>query len=421
MVKLLSTETLVESPFVIITIGDYTFGNCSKTISNGSMRVTFPNFLESITATKINGEVNTYSITLVYQITLGDDPNLFEKVFSTISNTRKITISYGDWCAPNYIYSNETALIQNIKTRMDFRSSKITYTINCIGDIALLASNKSSFVARDAKPSTVIHDLISNKTSGILDAFPGMNNLSKLQAAGYLTGLDSGDISVKIHAKENISSLNYLNYLVGCMTDSDKSVYKIVYHPASDHPDGEKGGAFFDIKKLTKSNGVLTNNSPDTYSLDIGYPTKNFVMDFNVTTDEQYSILYDYAGDITQQNFVYHIDNNGNVQQNYSNMLTKSSHNMQNSQILSNWWNEMTTFPITADVTLKGLIRPTMLMSYINLDVIFYGQKHIYSGLYVITKETLRVGKEGYSTTLSLLRVGEPNSSGDVGTTRSKM
>ena len=104
---------------------------------------------------------------------------------------------------------------------------------------------------------------------------------------------------------------------------------------------------------------------------------------------------------------MYTLDNNGKINVDYSNALNKTTSNMMSSQALANWWKEMTVFPITASVTLKGLVRPTLLMDYVRLNVIFYGQKHIYSGLYVITKENMQIDQSGYRTTLSLLRVGE--------------
>ena len=67
----------------------------------------------------------------------------------------------------------------------------------------------------------------------------------------------------------------------------------------------------------------------------------------------------------------------------------------------------MTQFPITARLTIKGLIRPTLIMDYIKVNVLFYGRKHIASGIYVITKQEDNVDKSGYRTTLTLLRVKE--------------
>jgi hypothetical protein len=67
----------------------------------------------------------------------------------------------------------------------------------------------------------------------------------------------------------------------------------------------------------------------------------------------------------------------------------------------------MTEFPITATLTMKGLARPSLLMSYVKLNVWFHGgMKHISSGLYVITKQQDIIDSSGYKTTLTLLRVG---------------
>ena len=66
----------------------------------------------------------------------------------------------------------------------------------------------------------------------------------------------------------------------------------------------------------------------------------------------------------------------------------------------------MTEFPIKGSITLKGLTRPSILMSYVKVNVMFNGIKHISSGLYIITKQTDTIDSSGYKTTLELLRVG---------------
>lgn len=66
----------------------------------------------------------------------------------------------------------------------------------------------------------------------------------------------------------------------------------------------------------------------------------------------------------------------------------------------------MTEFPISASLQIKGLLRPQMLMNYIRVNVYFYGQKHISSGLYIITKQEDNIDMTGYKTTLTLLRIG---------------
>ena len=61
--NLTSLETMVEAPFIYITVGNYTFGlSDRKTGLGDNMGVDFPNFMNRIQITKINGEVNTYEI-----------------------------------------------------------------------------------------------------------------------------------------------------------------------------------------------------------------------------------------------------------------------------------------------------------------------------------------------------------------------
>ena len=70
------------------------------------------------------------------------------------------------------------------------------------------------------------------------------------------------------------------------------------------------------------------------------------------------------------------------------------------------WWSQMTQFPIKATMTIKGLLRASVLMSYIRVNVYFFGRKHTSSGIYAITRQEDRIDQNGYTTTLSLLRIG---------------
>ena len=66
----------------------------------------------------------------------------------------------------------------------------------------------------------------------------------------------------------------------------------------------------------------------------------------------------------------------------------------------------MTQFPVNVDITIKGLLRPAILMTNVKLNVYFYGNKFIYSGIYVITQQVDNISAEGgYRTTLSMLRI----------------
>ena len=106
--NLVSVPTLVESPFIIATIGGYTFGSyAAKGSSNAygaAVKVTYPNFMDSIQIVKVNGTVNTYTLNFSYQVRAGEDPNLLDKIFSTATNDRQIILQYGDWNSPTYIY-----------------------------------------------------------------------------------------------------------------------------------------------------------------------------------------------------------------------------------------------------------------------------------------------------------------------------
>ena len=65
----------------------------------------------------------------------------------------------------------------------------------------------------------------------------------------------------------------------------------------------------------------------------------------------------------------------------------------------------MTQFPVSAELTIKGLVRPATLMTYIRVNAFFYGQRHVSSGLYIITKQEDKIDGEGYRSILSLTRV----------------
>ena len=70
-------------------------------------------------------------------------------------------------------------------------------------------------------------------------------------------------------------------------------------------------------------------------------------------------------------------------------------------------WTKVTQFPIKARIVVAGLLRPAILMTKVRLNVLFYGRKHISSGLYVITSQKDTISTSGYRTQLELLRVGE--------------
>ena len=409
-IRLNSVPTLVESPFIIVTIGKYTLGSYTgnKTTTSLGMlaQVNFPNFVNSLNITKVNGTVNTYTIGIVYQIAPGDDPNLIDKIFSSVSDTRKLSLSYGDWRNPASIYKEETALITNVTSSLDMSASKITYTVQCVSDALSLASAIYDFPAREAKPSDVIKEMIKDVSYGLLSVFKGMVDFQRVLTNGLIA---SNDKKVKIEARQNMNIIEYLNFLVGAMTPVDsKSEDTIIqagnyYLAIHDDITNALGGTYFEVKEV-KSNTKVSNY--DVYEVDVGYPGDNFVTQFSLTNNQQYTILYDYAGKIEQTKYIYSIDNNGQLSTQYAPSIARSKSLYKVTEQNKNWWTKVTQFPIEATLTIKGLTRPSILMSQVRINTVMYGQKHISSGLYIITKHQDKLDSNGYTTTLTLLRIG---------------
>ena len=129
--NLLGSTSRVETPFIKVKIGDYTFGvyekSKQKLIDNDGkyqlFKTRYPNYIESLSIEKVNGALNLYSLNLIYQIGENDDPNFFEKVFSSVANTRKIQFSYGDLSLPTNTFKNEEALITDVTSRFNIKDA----------------------------------------------------------------------------------------------------------------------------------------------------------------------------------------------------------------------------------------------------------------------------------------------------------
>lgn len=402
--NLVSIPTLVQSPFIIANIGGVTFGTFS---GNYRTNATYPNYMESMSVTKVNGTVNTYTLNFHYQVATGQDPNLLDKIFSRATKDRRIILQYGDWMAPNYIYKEEQCIITNVTTRLNMSSSSLDYTLQCTSDAIGLNSTQFNFPARNAKPSDVILQLLSNSKYGLKDVFTGMRNKNSVLAKNLIA---SNDKKVQMVAQNNTTILNYLNYLVGCMVDNktpeeNKLSNSKYFLTINDDYTNDLGGTYFKVSEVSADAAVY--NATDTYELDINYPGDNFVTEFSLNNDQSWAILYEYAGDVKQEEYTYNIRDDGTIETLSSPSLLTSSLTNVKSAYKSQWWSYMTEFPITATLTLKGLTRPSMLMTYVKLNVWFAGgQKHISSGTYIITKQTDSITSAGYTTTLTLLRVG---------------
>lgn len=408
---LLSATSRVEAPFISATIAGKTFGVYNKkqnTIDN-SNRVDYPNFMQSLDIVKINGAVNNYTLIMVYAITPGADPNFLEKIFSKAKSDRTMVLKYGDASLPSYIYKEETTLITSVQSNVNIQSNSITYTIKAVSQSVKLNAGTHHFVARKAKPSDVIKEILTRKDYNLTEIFTGMWDMDKVESHGLI---DSDDITIQLDAKD-LSLLDYLNYLVSCMrssTDSSTTGIKESVYAMSiiDDLSGKFGGTYFTVKKITSKSGYI--DSSDVYEINVGYSDNNLVTSFNINDNDTYSILYNYSDEIeSQSDYVYRINDEGNTEMIYSPNITRDQSKLKTTEEELNWWASITQFPIKVTLGIKGLLKPAILMNYVRLNVLFFGRKHTSSGLYIITKQIDRVSSNGYQTTLELTRISKDN------------
>ena len=417
--SLLGTNSRIETPFIKVTIGNYTFGVFDKKykskLTNGiytEMGVSYPNYIKSLNIEKINGKVNTYTLRIEYPIRPGEDPNFFEKIFSSVSVSRKIKFSYGDISLPKYIYKDEEALINNISTDFSIESSKISYTGQAISSASLANSGSYSFPSFTGKPSEKIEEILYNSNYGLLDLFYGMISKTAVRNLGLIPKTDA---TVFVKAKQNISPLDYIKYLVDCMrpsgTKNNSNIQDTVYILSiCDEINGETkingklanlGGPYFKISGLNKA--VINS---DAYYIDIGYPSNNIVTSFRLQNNENYSIYYNWQKKLNDSEYTIRLNNDGEWEQVYAPVISSSSGSHNTYTEDKTWWTKVTQYPISAIITLKGLIRPATLMEYVKLNVYFHGVKHISTGTYIITKQADQIDESGYRTTLTLTRIG---------------
>jgi hypothetical protein len=409
-VNLLGYTTRVETPFVKVTIGDYTFGVYeNKDLKSGRdslgvyklQKIKYPNFVQSLNITKINGKVNKYTLNIHYAITQDNDPNFFEKVFSSVSNTRRIVFSYGDLSAPSYIYRDEQAIITSITSNFNAAAARIEYTISAVSTSMLASSGAWPFPSRPSKkPSEVIKEILYDERYGLLEVFPGMRNKNQVETLGLIA---SNDKAVNILGKVGISALDYLSFLISNMSEEGNNtlqkttVYSLVI---VDDTSGDFDGPYFKVVPVTKR-----GDDVEPYQIDIGFPSQNIVLNFGIENNLTYSLFYNYHKSINDSEYTQRIDDNGNLVEVYAPVLSSGNSNFSTGETDKTWWTKVTEYPITASLTLKGLLRPALLMTRVRLNVYYFGRKHISSGLYIVTAQEDQIDMGGYRTTLKLIRV----------------
>jgi len=232
-----------------------------------------------------------------------------------------------------------------------------------------------------------------------------MKDKQKVLQKGLIAGDDK---LVTIESQQNITPLDYLEYLVNCMIPSNQSSTSVLNNAmyrmcVIDDTSDEFGGPYFKVVKVSQN---IQKDSINVYQINIGYPDNNYVFNFNIDDNQVYSILYDYAGEARQPEYIQRIDNQGNLISEYSPSFSNSKDLLKTTSEDKTWWTNMVNYPIKATLKIKGLIKPAILMSYVYIDARFFGRQHYSSGYYIITKQVDEVSGSGYRTTLSLLKVG---------------
>lgn len=386
----------VEAPFIELDLGGYKIGSYGGTLD------LYPNYVSSLKVSKQNGIINQYTIQLIHQVRPGDDSNLLDELLSTV-NYRQITIKYGD-CNTGTYFQDANAILTNVSMSRSYTNMNISYTLEATSAGELVKTYTSNFSAVVDKPSNIIRDMLyspGNISDILLSAFPGMRNRTFVESNNLIP---TNDHIVDLEAQRNVNLIDYLNYLVGNMSNETTSgnLYNSLYYLTfMDNDSSNPDGAYFKITEI-KSDVDPRSVTDKLYSVTVGY-VDDIIYNFSVDSTESWELLYKNSEKATE--YFYTISNAGELEKTISPSLATSLNSM--CELSKNWWTQMVKFPLTAQLTIKGLLKPIMLMDYINVDVMFYGVKHITSGTYAIIGQTDSLSGNGYTTTLSLVRVGQ--------------
>lgn len=416
--SLLSNQARVQAPWIKVQLGEYTFGVFDKktkkqggndeTFYTQTFDVKYPNYIQALNIVKINGQVNQYTLSITYPITAADDPNFFEKVFSSVSSSRKIVFSYGDASMPAYIYKDEEAIITGITQQFNLEASSISYTVKAVSSAIVGKTGAYNFMYSGMqKPSEIIESIFFNDTYGLRNIFTGMSR------SNFKNLVKADDKKVKLVPKVNTSPLDYINYLVSCMVPESSTtnnlnneLYILTIHDDTMYDQGYTdsitlGGPYF---KVTKTSSTI--EQADAYEVDIGYNTANIVLGFSIESNENYALFYNYNEELHPESYVRRLNDKGQWEDVYAPVYTSGTAAFETTPEATTWFTKVTKYPISATLKIQGLLRPAQLMQYLRLNVVFPGgHKHISSGLYIVTKQVDEINASGYVTTLNITRI----------------
>jgi hypothetical protein len=194
------------------------------------------------------------------------------------------------------------------------------------------------------------------------------------------------------------SSQGNINNEIYILTLHDETVQDTLY---SNTP--SLGGPYM---KVTKTSHIIER--ADAYEIDVGYNTSTIVQAFSIEQQENWAMLYNYNSELSPSTYVRRLDKYGGWIDEYAPMATSGNNRFLTREEDKVWFTKMTKYPISASIRVLGLLRPAQLMQYVRLNVYFPGgNKHVSSGLYIITKQVDEINSSGYFTNLSLTRISD--------------
>ena len=262
-----------------------------------------------------------------------------------------------------------------------------------------LATNFSSAIRKKIVPlQSAVCWFISTHTAN-----NALINKTLVSSNNYIP---NNDKEVELDAVDNTTPLNYLNKLVSSMVSTtSEAINDSIYY--LDINDEDSLGPYFTIQEVGTK--LSTSSFPLVYEIDINYPDEeSLAYNFSVNTDYTWPLAYQYNSGFS--NYDYGITTAGKTFKQASNLGIKSMTGTTNSFITDkNWWTNVTEFPVKAALELKGLTSYVLLLNYIKVNVYYFGNKRLSSGIYIVTGQEDILSGNGFRTRLDLLRVAGDN------------
>lgn len=390
--KLETLRSIISAPFIRVEFGGAEFGFRFNSYNRG----TYTRDIRYVTKLDVNkkasGQVNTYTLNMTYVVEPGMDPNYIDYIISN-SLDRKITFSYGDANEPESSFIEEQAIITNVTPSVNISTHSIEYTITATSSSAINYSVRKNYASRGIKkPSEILLETLFNKDNGLTTLFTGMKTRENVQQKGWIA---QDDEAVNIEAKSDISPLDYMRYLVSLMHSPTNAFYTMILH---DEPD-QLDGPYFEVISSDLHQGTGNRYSVD---IDIGYPSDTPIFSFTPQQNTSLALVTEYQEKLDTMKPI-NINVFGTEQ--VSGTPSLAIRNGKVSGQLKQWWETMTAYPITATLSTRGLIRPSILCDYVKINLLFFGQPYNYSGYYMVTGQQDSISSSGYITQLSLVRV----------------